>query len=236
MKNKLTNIYIKISPEKQEAVFSGVGFVDFIECTPIPIENMLLMKSGYIWEKDYLGFEIAEGKKEIDNLAKSVRKDKFKHGDFSFVDYAKADSLHQLSDEQIAELLYLAHMTKPLKSPFFESLQNNFVYLSHDDDWYCKLYYKEWQIPISILLNKFRKIIQEALCDSALSLPDDLADRVNELAEKGLLIQVDASSRKRKAVTIKLYEVGEYENMDVLFNSLGDIMPPASHEVHLANS
>lgn len=228
--NKPMEIYIKSSPERHETVFSGIRFVDFIECASIQVENMLLMKSDYMLEKNYLKFEIAEGKEEIDRLTCLMCEDEFKCGDFSFVDYVDTASLSRLSDEQVAELLYLAHMIKPLKSPFFEALQNNFVYLSHDDGWYCKLYCKEQKAPIEILLNKLQRIVGDALCNIAYLLSDDLVNKVNELSEKGLFIELDVSIQRKKVITIRLYEVGQYEDMDLLFNSLEDIRPQLSFE------
>lgn len=215
-------------------VFSGIGFVDFIECIPIAVENMLLMKSDYFWNsRDYLKFEIAEGKEEIDRLTRVIREEKFKHGDFSFVDYADAGLLSRLNDDNIAELLYLAHMIKPLRSPFFDVLQNNFVYLSHDDDWCCNLYCREHKMPIEMLLNKLCKVINEAYCDDTVSLPEELIEATHELSLKGLLINADISVQRKKTLTISFYEVGGYENIDVLFDSFDDKELSPSYELRL---
>ena len=136
MKDRMTDIYIRVSSERHEAVFSGLRFIDFINCATIPIDNILLLKSGYSSEKRCHNFELLEGQ---ENISKLMLENIYHYGDFCFVDYAHASSVNKLNEKQIAELLYLAHMHKPLRSPFFEVLQNNFVYLAHDDGWYCKL-------------------------------------------------------------------------------------------------
>ena len=218
MKSETTTIYVKLSEERQEAVFSGIKFVDFIECTPISIENILLLKGDYSGEKCWRKLELLEGR---DNVIKLMRENINNYGDFCFVDYADGISISQLSEEQIAELLYLAHMYKPLKSPFFEVLKNKFAYLAHDDGWYCKLYCEDREIAISILLNKLRKSIQEVLHDNGTLLPSGLTEEIYKLSTRGLLIKLDNEvTRKNKVVIINLYEVGEYENMDDLFNTI----------------
>ena len=236
MKNSITNIYANLSPERNEAVFSGIKFADFIECTLIPIENILLLSPIDIGEKYCHNFELIEGK---DNIAKLKLENIYRYGNFNFVDYANNALVNSLSKEQVAELLYLAHMYEPLKTPFFDKLQNNYAYLSHDDGWYCKLYCKEWQASTSILLNKLLKCIQQTFCDKVHSLPDSLTEKITELSTRGLLIQLDIEKQKNKpgqenkCAAIKLYEVGEYENMDKLFNNLKNILSHVSYEIQL---
>ena len=241
MKCKSTRIYIKSSPERNETLFSGIEFIDFMECVP-PIANILLLKGNFWAEKSWRKFELVEGKNQIDKLMQeNVRN----YGDFCFVDYADIASINQVSDEQIAGLLYISHMFKPLKSPFFEVLQNKYAYLAHDDGWYCKLYCKDRQIPISIVMHKLQKQIEnieKAFGDNALLLPENLGEVICKLSTSGLLIEFDISTRKsgisRKSkvaetVILKLYEVGEYEDMDALFNNLEQIKPQASFGVQL---
>ena len=231
-KNKSLEIYIKSSAEKHETVFSGVTFIDFIESNPIPIENILLLKGHYWGEKSWNKFELLEGR---DQIARLKREDIYNYGDFCFVDYVDAPSIDQLSEEHIAELLYLAHMFKPLRSPFFKVLQNKFAYLAHDDGWYSKLYCRDSEVSISILLNKLRKLAETALGDGAPLLPDHLVREIYKLAEAGLFIEVDVSASKSRDIIIRLYEVGEYENMDDLLFVTSDNRPPASLEMRLAD-
>jgi len=98
---------------------------------------------------------------------------------------------------------------------------------------HSKLYSKEQQALISILLNKLLKSVQEFICDIISSLPDGLADKIIELSTQGLLVELDISKQKNKTLTIKLYEVGEHEDMDNLFNNLENIISHVSFEVQL---
>jgi len=122
-----------------------------------------------------------------------------------------------------------------LKSPFFEVLQNNFAYLSHDDGLYCKLFCKKWQSSISILFNKLQKNIQTALCNNEYTLPKNLIEAIQKLAVSGLLISLDLSKKQRKMCTVKLYEVGKHENPDILFNTIKLDKLPTLFEISLIN-
>ena len=236
MKGESEKIYVKLSPENNEVLLSGIRFVDFIDCTPIPFENIMLLKADYIGERHCHNFSLLEGVEDITNFAIEGA---YCYGDLCLVDYADGTSICQLPEEHIAELLYLAHMHKPLKSPFFESLQNNYAFLSHDDGWYCKLYCKQWHIPISMLCTKLTRSIQRAFGVEIISLTDSLVEKITELSARGLLIQLDISKSKckqtkaNKIATISLYEVGGYGNMDDLFNNLEQVKSKIAFETQL---
>ena len=236
---KNINIYAKLSPENNEAVFSGIKFADFIECDSVQVENLLLLKSCYFGDKQCNNFELLEGKEDI---AKIALENIYQYGDFCFVDYVDPVSVRQLTGEQVAELLYIAHSFKPLNSPFLDTLHNNYAYLSHDDGWYCKLYCKEQHSLRSILFSKLLKHLRKDFCNTISSLPEDLTEKVTELSTQGLLIQLDISkpknntAKKNKLASIRLYEVGEYGNMDDLFNNVEHLQPHLSFDVQLQQS
>jgi len=225
--DNLKKLYIYKSLSNDETVLSGIRFCDFIEHSPIPINNILLLKGDCIGEKSWNRFELFEGHEQI---AKLKQEDIYSHGDFSFVDYANTGSLHLLTDEQIAELLYFSHMRKPLRSPFFDALRNEFAYLAHDDGWYCKVYCKDKQVPISILLGKLRVVVQKIVGNDLYTLPAGLVESIYELSSKGLLIELESAPHKNKAIAIRLYVVGEYENMDILLNNSKQIRTSISYE------
>lgn len=130
-------LYIKITPEEKQIIYSGIEFFEFVKYLSSSISNLLLIKGNYYGTRYMHNFELLEGKELIDKLAE-VNIAAF--GDFCFVDYAMPHMIAKLNDQQIAEILFMAHMRKPIKSPFFEELKNRFAYLAHDDGWYCKLY------------------------------------------------------------------------------------------------
>lgn len=197
--------------------------MDFIKCIPNPIENILLLKGNYCGKTIKHGFDLIEGESEIKKLiAESTRG----YGDLCFVDYSISDSIEHLSKEQIAELLYLSHMFEPLKSPFFKTLQNEIVYLSHDDGWYCKLYYKKQGLPVSIICNKLLCEIGRIKKSDICMLSADLMAKIEELSVLGVLIEMKVSRTIHPIVTVNLFEVDECANMSFMHDGGGNIIAP----------
>jgi len=231
MLKKRSKIYIKISPERNEAVFSGISFEEFINYLSSPIENILLIKADYIGEKTRHNFEILEGRDSITKFA--LEEDIYNYGDFCFVDYSVSDSIDKLSEQQIAELLYMAHIRKPLAAPFFDSLQNRFAYLSHDDGFYCKLYNKDWKDTVIVLLNKIREHL-ETKCTSKLPLlSETIIKELYNLAAEGLFIDLNEFTNNSEMVKVNLYLVGEYTNMDDFYNTAVKAVDNASLKAYL---
>ena len=218
MKLETQRIYAMLPSEAGATIFSGISFADFVECTPVPIENILLLKGDYWGEKSWNKFELLEGQEQI---AKLMHENIYRYGDFCFVDYANHITLDELSDDEIAELLYFAHMLKPLKSPFFEALQNSFFYFAHDDGWYCKLYCKSPDIPMSVLVNRLQKSVWKTTSNNHCLLPASLVQEVHKLSIGGVLIELETSPPPADTIaTICIYDVGKYTNMDTLFSNL----------------
>lgn len=223
MKKSRTKIYIKIHPEENKIIYSGIEFHEFIRFLPKPMENLILIKGDYIGNKYAHNFEILEGVEEIEKL---LKEDIYSFGNFCFADYAVTDTVNELSDQQIAELLYIAHMIQPLSSPFFSTLQNRFIYLAHDDGWYCKLYCKEILDFIPVLLGK---IISRFKMPVAV-YPDDISKRLLKLATDGLLIDLEeVNCIKGSTLEVKLYTVGDYSDMDYVLNNFEQLKAGALH-------
>ena len=140
MIKKWKMIYINASRNENRLICSGISFSNFIEHLRDPIKNIILIKGNFPGNKQIKNFELVEGEKHI---AKLKKEDVYTYGDFCFVDYNISNSVYQLTNEQVAELLFMAHMFEPLKSPFFEVLNNRFAYLAHDDWHFCVLYSRD---------------------------------------------------------------------------------------------
>jgi hypothetical protein len=104
------------------------------------------------------------------------------------------------------------------------------------------LYCKDRLFPVSILLHKLQKSLLQAYGDNMLRLPENLSEEIYKLATGGLLIELNIFAQKNRflrknktaeATTIKLYEIGEYKNMDNLFNNLDRVKPQPSFELKL---
>ncbi len=130
---------------------------EFVKYAPAEICNLLLIKSEYYgaqlnWKSR---FEFVEHN-DIGHLLKD---DIYNYGDFCWVDFNKIEEVDELEPVEIAELLYLGHMFEPLKSPFFDKIQNKYAYLAHDDGWFCRLYCRDYADFGEIIANKITDMV-----------------------------------------------------------------------------
>lgn len=83
----------------------------------------------------------------------------------NWIDFENIESMHQLSPNEIAEILYLFHAHKALKSAFSYKLQNNYVYLTLPNGLlkifyrYVKHFYPRFQRVVKV---KFEELINES--------------------------------------------------------------------------
>ena len=216
MRKPRTKIYTKVTPEEKRIVYSGIDFFEFSMYLPNPIENLLLLKGDYLGNKCIHNFELLEGTEEI---AKLEKEDIYSYGDFVFLDYNATNSVAALSKQQIAEMLYLAHMSTTMQSPFFELLQNRFFYIAHDDGSYCKLYCQNLSDYFTVLNSKISRIIR-------IPEPNYLGiinNQWQKISESGILIDLDEIKHKNGGIDVKIYSIGEYSNMDLIFNNIHKI-------------
>jgi len=71
-------------------------------------------------------------------------------GDFCWVDY-NCDNFPEISNQEIAELLYFGHKAEPFDKIQTPSLNNRYLFYAHDDGWFTKIYYKNWN-DIDVLI------------------------------------------------------------------------------------
>lgn len=211
-----TKLYAIASSNEHAVEYSGLEFADFINGLENPIRNILLLKGNHIGDKCKHNFELLEGES---NIKKFILNDIYKYGDFCFVDYENPDCIDKLHDEQIAELLFMAHLFRPLKKPFFDVLGNRFAYLSHDDGFYCKLYCQDHSLIVTLLANKIIRYLYRRLKISACEFPAAVNEIMFDLMKRGLFIDLEELSNEQGMLTIKLFVIGKFGSMDSILNN-----------------
>lgn len=210
--NKHKILYVISDLNENKFVYSGITldfFIKHIKQTP----NMLLIKSDYIGEKCLKNFELIEGVEQIEALIKYNEKC---GGDFCFVDYCSESDLACLSEYNIAELLYMGHVFKPLESPFFKEIKNDFAYLSHDDSFYCKLYCKN--------SNEFKSVFCANICLSLIGeneniIDEAVAEKLFMATENGIFIDFSDKQNINGKMMVPVFQLGAIEDMDCLYNN-----------------
>ena len=230
---------------KNEVRYSGIAFHEFQRYIEPKIENMILLKGDYFGKSRIVrNFNLFEGREQINLLADETKANGHNFGDFHFLDYTEAESVSKLTDEEIKDILYLSHMWRSVRSPFFETLQNRFVYLAHDDDWSCKLYmtdkesiinviarkieeYTECQINGRIgrkcqknLRNKERKAFVKKVGKSVVCISEHLMQRAFENWNDGIFVDLNGMQIVKNEVIIKLYLIGRFSDMNEMFDNI----------------
>ena len=101
-------------------------------------------------------FKILKDQDEIESYFNAVVKDKLRLS--NWMDFESVEAMHQLTPNEIAELLYLFHANKSLRSAFFYKLQNNYVYLTLPNG-LNKVYYRH----VNHFYPRMQRVLQERM-------------------------------------------------------------------------
>jgi hypothetical protein len=133
-------LYVWRDLERQCLVVSGIEFKDFLPCLKSRGGIVLLDHQFEMATYDpNTSFDFVQAS----DLSELAAEDIYSWGNFVWADYASS-TFPLICDEEIAELLFLAHKAKPLHEVSIPSLGNQFLGYEHDDGWYLRLYYTHW--------------------------------------------------------------------------------------------
>ena len=211
--------YINANFPESYFLYYGMEFKEFIKHSPVELENILVTDGNYItnnFNRSWF-FETANGKEDIFELSKE---DIYGLGNFHWIDYINEAALNNCTPEEKAEVLYLSHFGKPLKSPFFTGINNNFVYLAHDDGWVCKLYCKDMSVFKDIIANKIIDNVSTNKRRKIYPINEEIKDELFELTKKGLLIDFSNTHRDKQSISLNFYAIGSFTDMDEMYNNL----------------
>jgi hypothetical protein len=203
--------YINAYPENNEIVYYGMPLNEFLKYSPIELNKLLLLQSGFF------GTDLSPNTK-LEVVSKEIMEDFLKedinsYGNFCWVDFKERDSIEKLEPLEVAELLYLGHMYRPVKSPFFNRLGNRYAYLSHDDGWFCRLYCMNYGDFQNIIANKIIDMASSSKRRKIYPLQYEIKALLLTLAENGLLIDFSNILINDKTIQIPIYSIGKFLNM-----------------------
>jgi hypothetical protein len=218
-------IYINGNTNEKCFITSGIEFKEFIYSLPSSIPNLLLLKHQYDESDFHFGtlLDYIEG----EQVHKLAQDDVYGYGNFCWIDVEDIGSLDLLEPHDLAALLYLGHYQKPLNSQFNNKLNNQFVYLAHDDGSFNKTYYKDIYdmkhlmsrvVPLKVFsLNQKRFSLLRKKLEYP-PLPLVLVNTLLTLTNDGLLIDFRHMSHTRKDIQIPVYTIGQFMDMDEMYN------------------
>ena len=211
--------YISANFEESYFIYYGMEFHEFVKHCSIPLKNILVTDGFGVanhYNRDWC-LETANGKDDILELAKE---DIYGLGNFHWVDYDNQEHLNNSTPKEKAEVLYLSHFGTPLKTPFIQSLHNNFFYLAHDDGWFCKLYCKDMNAFKDIIGNKIVACLSADKRRHIAPMSEEIPKLLLDLTKKGLLIDFSTIRKESNGLSLNFYATCHYLDMDEMYRNI----------------
>lgn len=207
--------YVSIDIQKSEVFSCGGKFSEFINFISIKPENILLIKGNFYeghWNNK-IGLDYADK----DNIHDLIFDDVYKYGDFVWVDYEDKDAIDNIPPMELAELLYISHMKIPLNTPFLKSLNNNYIYLAHDDNYWTKIYMKNIYDYKKVIEGKILKELKGRKKE-ILSIPEHIMNLIFDGAYEGILIDFENTYYTSGSTGVNIYKMGTYRDYDQIYD------------------
>lgn len=207
------SIYVRIDEEQNLVHTSGVIFKEFVKGLNIANKDYLIL-AGFPNNcsfnmnllLEYVPKEMAEA---------FINENVYHYGDFCWVDYTDKQQLEYLTNEELAELLYMSHKKEPLHCFKIKSLNNKYAYLCHDDGWWNNVYMEnvsEYKGVLSYKLMQEFKGRKRTISEPQ----EELMDKIYEMCKEGLVMDFE----KKTDNGVNLFCVGEISTMDDLENKM----------------
>jgi hypothetical protein len=219
-------LYIHTSEDPASFVICGMQFKEFIEAYGNGFDLLLLRPE--FWPGHYhlkSRFQYVKSLEIFNLLEENI----YRFGDFHTTDMPNYQLLDSIPDFEIAELLYLSHIGKPLNTTFSSHLQNTFFYHAHDDGFFTRLFLKSPEIMKilvgKIIISKIKDLFNRKLPNLDLSL----LDIIEQKSKQGLFIELSEIEKTNSIFEFSIYlppqEFSPYSNtsnigIDEFFNKI----------------
>ncbi|MBZ6527764.1 hypothetical protein HYQ40_08225 [Aerococcaceae bacterium DSM 111021] len=154
------NLYVHYDSVTNHIMTRGINLVheDF-EPRYLPTNMILAQAPPEVGRFDaQTNFKILRNQVEVANYFESSSNAELRMS--NWIDFENMESMHQLTANEIAEILYLFHANKGLKSAFFYKLQNNYVFLTLPNG-LLKVFYRF----VTHFYARFQRVIQARMAD-----------------------------------------------------------------------
>ena len=207
MKKEKQLIYVKTNPIEHEYICMGISVCDIWKAIETINSDIILIKSDDLGDECINNFEIIREDNIDDFLSR------YCYGDLCFMDCNNKEKISELNDNEIAEMLFIGHMKRPLNSPFIQKIGNRIVYIGHDNDYFCKLYCSNNSDFYDILNMKIQSYVFRKY-----KINVNLGYSFMKECINGLLMDLDDIYIYNRNVTMPYYIIGFFDNMDEIIN------------------
>ncbi len=209
-------IYVWINAEKHFIETSGIRFYDFYHGIEKKPDNILVLKGDSLdsFYNESLRLEYMLNK-QIDSF---IQLDFCHHGDFCWVDFAQEENLNQVSDEELSELLFIAHKFEPLNCIKFESLHNRYLYCSHDDDYLTRIY-----MDVEKYINVIEFVILAHLKQkNKILFSREIKNRLFQFCQSGIIFDLEQKSDRIKFYVVQKTRIDDIHERLIECRKQGD--------------
>ena len=198
-------LYLWRDPRRECLVASGLEFKDFQHHLRTHTSGVVLLKHGYNEALEHpSGIEFVP----LAGITALIEDDPYDYGDLLWADFLTVKDggwkLPEITDRELAELLFFRHTARPLGAVSLDCIKNQFLFAAHDDGWSLRVYAHSW----------------EASCDLLRSLA--IADSFSQTAEGVIETIEDGTS----ACFISRGEFKEVECSEDIDSVLGRYLKP----------
>jgi hypothetical protein len=218
-------IYIHHNNYDQFVITYGIEFKEFMESLSVNLKNLLLLKHRF-----------NDAEFNMHTLLEFVTQEKlnmlmsdgvYGYGNFCWMDFNGLEGLNELTGQELAELLYLGHIKQHLKPPFYQKLRNRFAYLAHDDGWFNKVYYREFEdfyemlggvIGVKMSQLHTRKSLFNIRKNKPFpAVSGKTLSQISHLIKEGIVISLRNREEIRQRIEIPIWVIGDYIDMDDMY-------------------
>lgn len=223
------HLYIYLNDADQFALFSGLTFAQFMDAVKMP-KNLLLLKHSYDDASYNMHTQLEfASQEEYPELRKSRAA---KEGEFCWIDFRSEKQVNSLTPQEQAELLYIGHKKETVRSPFYSTLLNEFIYLSSEDEQTTKIYFRNLERLNELVGNYFIQLIRRAdhgqnfwrrkAKDMIPELPEEILQSMKKLYREGILISLADPEKTKNTIELHIRQIEEISFMDDFHSDIED--------------
>ncbi|MDO4431865.1 MAG: hypothetical protein Q4B80_00985 [Aerococcaceae bacterium] len=235
-----SNLYVHYDSVTNHVMTRGINLVseDF-EPHYLPNHIILAEAPAEIGRYDVkTNFKILRGKNEVLHYLELCYQNKVRMS--NWIDFERVELMHQLTPNEIAELLYLFHSSFVLRSAFFYKLQNNYVFLTLPNG-LNKTYYRH----VAHFYPRFQRVVNEqmdalvnetkshffAKKEQVPSLPLSFVEKIAPLFASGLKVNFAQAYSDKKTWFIPLMVIEDELTLLTQGQSLSESVGALSYNV-----
>ena len=236
-------LYIHLHASERFAITSGITFQDFYQSLAKPIQNILLLKHQYKYAEYNMHTKLEFVYQE--DVPKLIKGHAERSEDFCWIDFEDEAALSALEGQEIAELLYLSHSKNHLRPPFYRMLNNQYAYLSQNDGYFNKMYFRS--------IDQFFLLLGNVLPDKMISLkvektwlgmrkkseypniPLEIFIRLSPLMAEGIIFSFEKVEQNRVRMEIPLWIIGDHLDVDEMVDDYlaNNMMEPDAKLIYI---